>query len=163
MTAWFVTHYESLRIWYIVDNKQTASSGVGISWPYFIQLTKSCLVCDPLRVSQNLIPGWQLTIMLQLPYRRGEELWQTHEITSRIFLKPSTVLQCVACDRLWVSENLIPSWQLTIILQPPYRHAEGWHQFHNNPASLWQTRDISSGIFLKPSTVLHCVALWVGL
>ena len=28
---------------------------------------------------------------------------------------------------------------------------------------LWQTHDIMSGIFSRPSSVLQCVALWVGL
>ena len=57
---------------------------------------------------------------------------------------------------LWVLENLTICWQLTIMLESPDHR-------HNNPASLQQSHDVASGIFSGPSTVLHCVAFWVGL
>ena len=70
---------------------------------------------------------------------------------------------CLAWDGLRVSENLTICWQLTIISETHYHHAEGWYQFHNNSALLRQTHDITSKIFSGPSTILQCVTLWVSL
>ena len=140
----------------------TVSSGIGISWSYGIQLTDSGLVYDPLRVSKNLIKWGHLKI-----------------VSSGIGISWPYCIQftnsCLVCNGLRVSKILTICWQLTVILEMPYHHAEEWYQFHNNPASLWQTHDIMSGIFSGPSTVLQyasdnqftnsclaCDGLWVS-
>ena len=122
------------------------SSGIRISWPYCIQLADGSLVCDPLRVPKNIISCRQLTAL-----RSGIGISWPYCI--------QLTDDSLVCNPLQVSENLISCRQCDNNITAVPSSCRGLVQFHNNPTSLQQTHDISSGILKKPTTVFRYVPL----
>ena len=60
----------------------------------------------------------------------------------------NSIISCLVWDGLWVSENLTICWQLTIMLDMLYGHAEGWYQFYTQllglrwHMSIWQSDNL---------------------